>query len=132
MTLLLCHPELPTCDDCEKYVYDEHWKQIENPIGEGPMLRDGARPPCMRCPKCATSPEKSPAAGRQAELSPRNRQCLEHYWATKDGCLTEEEKRDPVVRRTRAIINQVYDHYRTAQSAGVLSAMAGAIVSKRR
>jgi hypothetical protein len=114
--LWILHPELPSCDDCERFAYDEHWKRVEWPGSEsGYMERFGAPPPCSTCPKCSQSEEKSPAAGRQSDLSPRNIACFDNYLGIRDGGLSEDEKKCPLARRTRAILSWYLETTRQQQ-----------------
>lgn len=79
---------------------------------ELPLARNaGQPPPCHKCPK--ESPEKA----KQIELSEKNWAAYSHYLQAKAVGLTEEERRDPIVRRNFALIEMIVtDHKLTAEA----------------
>lgn len=122
--LLLSHPALlnQTCDECLKWVFDEKTRQKMQHRGK-PVPRGDSPPPCRACPKCtgAEPAEATPEYGRQSELSHRNLKALQHFMATKNGGLTEDEKRDAIVRRNHAILNQLF--WQADRSAALAGSM---------
>ena len=95
MSLLLAHPELAyrPCDDCQRWMFDDSGqvkkrRELDPATGKAelvPFARPpGTKTPCWNCPKCE-GPEKTPAEGKQAELSERNWKAWRFYWEQKAG-----------------------------------------------
>lgn len=80
MELQLAYPAMPSCDACEKYTVDAKFWQITFWRGQ-PFPRKPTDPtPCHLCPKCVGDDEKTPAQGRKAELSAKNKRAIKFYW----------------------------------------------------
>jgi hypothetical protein len=111
-------PELPSCDECEQFVFDheDHWKLKEYPPRSGNPLRreKGSLLPCEHCPKCALSPEKSPAVGRETELSEKNRQTLDLYYAIH-GARLDNVTLDEITVANLGLVHQTIEECRRYQ-----------------
>lgn len=81
MACLLGHPELPTCEDCKRWLYDPGtWKQSTR--GGEPLARPpGASPPCWKCPKSLDKKTPNP----DADLSYRSWLAYQQYLRIKAG-----------------------------------------------
>lgn len=122
--LVLTHPELPSCQDCQQYIYDEDWRPS---LRRGlPVVRpDNCGPPCYRCPKIVRGSEPIPANAQQ--LSHRNAQVLEYFYlcrADTTGLLP----RDRLVLRHNAILQRVHEQVQSQRSdvLPLITAMFGA------
>ena len=124
------HPEIAkrSCDDCEKYVFNAKGRRSLHPATGEPILRSeygpGCTPDCSQCPKCDGANEKTPATGRKAELSERNRMTLELYYQAKVGRLP---KVDAVLRHNLGIIEGMVDSHARAQSVAMVEVLAAAM-----
>jgi len=59
--LHLKHPELPSCDDCQKWLYDATTWEISKDAAGKPVKRwPGCPLPCVTCPKIPAGAEPSP------------------------------------------------------------------------
>lgn len=101
MTLLWLAPNVPSCEECQSWLYDDSWKKVERPKGK-PMRRPaGAPTPCHSCHK---SVDGRPNPG--AELSDKNRRAYQYYRE----CLVDDTgilPRDRLVVRNNALIKTV-------------------------
>ncbi len=114
MELLLYHPEAAgrSCDDCEKYVYDDTPEKLGRRslhLSE-PLLRcPGSRTPCHMCPKIP--PDRPRRREFAVELSERSWRVYQHYLEAKAVGFTETEKADPIVRLHAGIIRGIEDRF---------------------
>lgn len=90
-------------------MYDEQTCQPVTRLGQ-PIPRGAAPTPCDACPKCPAGEAATPATGRQSELSAKNWQALSHFVATRHDGLTEAEKGDPLIRKNRKILENLFMH----------------------
>lgn len=112
------------CRDCVKFVTDldrgevmTYRKTVDGQRVEVPQERPpGALPPCQRCPK------ESPDRASNHELSDKNWQAVGHYQRAKAVGLTDEERRDPIVRHNFSIIDQAFRTFEAQQSATINAA----------
>ena len=108
----MLHPEVPTCDDCETWLYDpKTWKRISRIPGgpwlERPVDKDGRKiTPCESCPKILQGEDPCSAVGRKAELSPKNLTAYQHYLECK---AVGQFPQDATVKRHAGVIRMVED-----------------------
>jgi hypothetical protein len=116
MSLLLAHPEIPTCGDCQSWYYDTKTWERKTQLARGPggelTRKDVPRPrgsptPCHTCPKSKNG-QPNPAA----ELSRKNHLALQLYLEVKAGAPMPD---DPIVRRNFAMIRWIEDARQSAQ-----------------
>lgn len=124
--LQMAHPEVPTCDECCEWLFDDHWRRL------GDTDRDRRDPsdatPCHKCPKIPQGEPPTPVTGRQAELNEDNAQALRHYLRCK---ATGTFPEDSLVEQHAAIIRQVEDQVgRMAMVEPVLAILAA--MARRR
>ena len=103
----LVAPGLPTCADCQRWVYDDNW-QKRMWRGE-PMPRHDADTPCFRCPKAR---DGKPNPG--AELTPRNWQAYEYWLASKSGLPVAW---DSTTRANFALVQLAHERAARSQAA---------------
>lgn len=118
MLLQLAHPETAarTCDACLRWVFNsETGYLVRNKITDEPILRPpGTKTPCLTCPKCAHTIEKTPQSGRECDLSKRNRLTLARYYEQQ----IAPSYQDDVTKRNFGIIQEVLAlHDRSVQRA---------------
>lgn len=110
----MLRPELPTCDECEQFVFDheDNWKPKEYPPCSGQLLKrpKGSLLPCEHCPKCP-GPEKTPAVGRKSELSEKNRKTLDLYHAIH-GARLNNLTLDEITVANLGIVHQTLEECR--------------------
>lgn len=101
VALWIAHPEIPSCADCRRWIYDPRrgWEQARR-AGK-PQARPAGSPlPCGSCPKSADKRTPNPAA----ELSPRNQRAYELYLTIQAGAPMPD---DAIVRRNCALLHMV-------------------------
>lgn len=119
--LLLRHPYLPSCSDCQAWMYDpKTWKRSER-LGTQQRRTPGTPTPCYLCPKSADKRTPSP----DHELSRRNQQALELYYQIKAGKPTPD---DSIVEWYGGIIRFVEDTVDRGHAN--VAAVLGAILKK--
>lgn len=129
MSLLLAHPEIPACGDCQKWYYDTKTWERKTQLArkDGQLCRQdvprppGSPTPCHTCPK---SKDGRPNPG--AELSRKNSHALQLYLEVKAGAPLPD---DPIVRRNCAMIRWIEDARHSAQlnlAPMILGAMGAA------
>ena len=101
----MSHPNLPTCDDCKKWVHDKDWKRSER---RGlPILRGPNDPtPCQVCPKIPRG--AAPIPDNAVSLLAKN---TEAYWYYHQ-CQADQTAilpRDRIVVRNNALIKLVLE-----------------------
>ena len=116
---MMDHPEVPSCGECQQWVYDPETWSRQKKGGVDIRRKPGMKLPCRVCPK--KSPEESK---RHYELNDRNLRALTFYRevAAMGFDWTDEERSDGVLRRNMAIIHQhiqIYDAYRSHRSSVV-------------
>lgn len=114
------HPELPSCEECKKWMVDTGWKFVTRATNErgpdGTPLRvrvpNQGKTPCGVCPKVPKDMPPRPESSQ--ELSDRNLRCYLHYLecrATDSWPTGEDGKVDAVVKRNASVIRGVHDAY---------------------
>lgn len=98
--MLLQHPEVPRCADCQRWFYDDKW-QLSTRGGQPVPRTKGTPTPCFRCPK---SLDGRPNPG--AEMHGRNARIYELYLMIRAGMTMPD---DLAVRRSCALIQLVVD-----------------------
>lgn len=103
MWLLLAHPELPTCQDCQTWLYSvDTWQRVER-AGQPQPRPPGTATPCYRCPKSdRTNPQPHP----ERDPTPRTLAALEVFLQVRAGAPMPA---DPLVQRYCGLIQWVYD-----------------------
>lgn len=115
MWLHLAHPELPTCEDCKRYVHNSDWKPVKRRGMALPVLRPHGSPtPCHRCPKAV---EQRPNPG--ADFRGRVARAYRLFLAIRAGLPMPD---DALVIRNCATIQHVHDQF--DQSHAHLSLLA--------
>jgi hypothetical protein len=90
LRLQLYHPQVPSCEECQAWVYTKEWKRAQRSGADVPRP-PGTPTPCKICPK------KSPEHAKTLILTARSRATLQRFYeqqATFGACLTDEEKAD--------------------------------------
>lgn len=113
MQLILFHPGAARidCRECAKFVFNLETGEKEvfksgPERKELPVVRGPGQPtPCHSCPK--ESPEKA----KEIELTDRNWRAYRHYKEARAVGLSEEERRDPIVRKHFALLDAVLERY---------------------
>lgn len=108
--LRLAHPNLPSCEDCKRFMIDtKTWTPLVPQGRNEPTLRPKGTPtPCWQCPKIPKGAKPCPENAQQ--LSTKNQQALWWYWRTKAdgaGALPQDE----VSLRNNAIIAMVMESH---------------------
>jgi hypothetical protein len=103
LRLLLALPKLPTCAECQKWLYDEDWNQLGKP--DKPVPRPTGTPlPCVKCPKSREHNKPRP----DRDLSDRNWLA----WGYYHDCLADTTgllPRDLIVVRNNGLIRMLID-----------------------
>lgn len=114
----MLRPELPTCDECEQFVFDheKNWQLKFWPSdSDQPMQRPaGSQLPCEHCPKCAGLPVKSPDVGRENELSEKNQKTLDLYYAIH-GARLDNLTLDEIAVTNLGMVHQTIEECRRIQ-----------------
>lgn len=119
MRLLLFHPGAASidCAECQKWAFNIETGEKQT-FKSGPTrellpmaLGPNDAPPCHKCPK--GSPEKA----KELELSEKNWAAFAHYEESKVAGLSEEERRDPIIRRNMALIERIVSEKRNGDQA---------------
>ena len=121
------------CETCIQYVTDldrgevtTYGATIDGERKQLPQVRPkGTQPPCVRCPK------QSPERAKEIVLSEKNWRAFAHYEEAKAVGVTDEERRDPIVRRNFAVIEQVVKAFE-AKSEATLHAAEIARIAVRK
>lgn len=108
--MALSHPEIPTCDDCQTWVYDREWRR-------GERREYGNATPCRRCPKGKLDARPHP----EKDLSDRNWQAWMHYQECR---AVNHFPDDPIVRRNAAIIRAAEDSAARSMEGGMLGLLS--------
>ncbi len=101
MQLLLLHPEVPTCEDCRKWLYKDDWS-ISMRAGQQVPRPRGSPLPCVNCPKSGKHNKPNPTA----ELTGRNGAAYELWLAARAGLDVPDL---PVVYRDLVLIQGVVE-----------------------
>jgi hypothetical protein len=123
--LLLTHPELPSCLDCQRWIYDplQGWKRSER--GGVAMPRPQGMPtPCRTCPKIPAGERPHPS--RAVELSDENYLAYLHYQRCKAVGRFPE---DAIVERNAGILRTVEEQIGRAEQARLMETLATAVTA---
>lgn len=122
MRLILAHGEVPTCGDCQRWLYDpaRGWERVEKPKGTPQPRPAGSAPPCWQCPKIPAGEPPHPA--NAVEPGEDVYRMVAHYLRCK---AVLRFPADPLVERNAAIIRLVEDGLARAEQARTLRAAAG-------
>ena len=125
MRLLLLHPELPTCGDCQRFVYDptDGWRRSER--GGRPTPREsGQPPPCGSCPKVPRG--RTPHPAHAVELTDDNYQAWVHYQRCK---AVGRFPADAIVERNAGLLRTVEEQVAREERARSVRAMLAVVTS---
>ncbi len=131
--LMLAHPELPSCEDCQRYVHDPQngWQRAEKPRGSPTKRQGGIPTPCHACPKIPTGARPHPA--NAIELTDDNYRVYLHYQRCKAVGRFPE---DPIVEHNAGLIRTVEDcvarDEQTKLVNGIWAAAMAAAVTRRK
>jgi hypothetical protein len=116
VAVYLDHGRIPTCADCKKYVYDEHW-EVSQRAGKPNLRPRGASLPCIRCPK---ADQRQPNPG--ADMTGRNWLTLQCFWRARAGAPMPS---DSLLWQNLGLVQGVYEsiRHRQAEAAGVASSL---------
>lgn len=114
--LLLLHPELPSCGECQQWLYNvktwqPHPKRGGKP-GEYEPRPGGSPTPCGVCPKIPRDKEKRPE--NATELSDKNWQAWTHYNRCR---AVRRFPEDEIVERNAGLIRMVEEEAKRHGSA---------------
>lgn len=123
LSLELMHPEVPSCADCQAWLYDvATWRKSMR--GGKPVARPPGSPlPCLKCPKSGRPNEPHP----EKELLPQNRQAVAYYYLCHED-TTGLLPRDLVVVHNNALIGRIIrqaDRNRPDAALMILAGMLG-------
>lgn len=91
-----------------------------------PLLRNGSPTPCDVCPK------ESPERAKEMELTDKNWQAWNFYTQSKATGLSDEERRDPIVRRIFAVLDPIVRAYEAKTNAGFVATELALIFAKMK
>ena len=110
---MLAHPELPSCEDCQRlwYYFKDGALQITEDGKGSPRPRPKEMdPPCAQCPKIPKG--EFPCPDNAMELSHENWAAVVYYLEVKAGNVPVG---DPVARRNCALIRHAEDRHERNQ-----------------
>lgn len=123
MSLVLTHPEVPACEDCQTWLYRlPSWERVTK-LGEPVRRGPGEATPCGKCVKGRHDRQPHP----ERDLTPRNWQALQYYYQCEVD-TTGILPRDAIVIRNNALIRQVI---RANENASGTLALLGVMAAKR-
>ena len=100
MRLVVLHPEIPDCETCQKYHFNEQWERTKF-RGEWLERRPDQPPRCRTDKGCARGTPERPNT-----LSAKNAAAYEHYLESR---ATGQFPDDPIVRRNARLIRMIED-----------------------
>ena len=110
----LARPEIPSCADCQAWIYDSKtWKRQQRGGADVPRPA-GTKTPCWECPK------KSPELEWQFVLSPQNRQTMELFYQVRAagwGSLPEGAAKDPILVKNFTLIDRIVREHESEKLA---------------
>lgn len=134
MKLRILHPAFAdrSCDECEKYLYDEKGYLVTR-RGNGniplPQVRPAGVPtPCAVCPKIPAG-EPTKDRSKAIELTPDNALAFSHYRECK---AVGRFPDDPLVSRDAAIIAGVVDAIYDARQDALAKSLGFMEIMRRR
>jgi hypothetical protein len=126
VSLALSQPHLPSCGDCEVYVYDLKTGRKVTKYGRPAKWQKGQQPPCHTCPKVAIGDPPTPAGGRKSELTPANERAYAHYRECRAVGRFPEDSR---VYRNADIIRQIEDAVAQNREGGLQAAITAVMAA---
>jgi hypothetical protein len=138
--LLIHHPNLPSCETCQKYLVDYSWidgtgtgevrKWQSGPNEWKPLERKADNPaPCKSCPK------KGPEHEREFILTEASVRALHFYQETKATFgkgLSEEAANDSVVRQNFSILDQLFDRVEKSRDAEAFAVAMESVIARNK
>jgi hypothetical protein len=121
--LLLLHPELPSCQECQTKVYDptNGWRPAER--GGKPCLREPGTPtPCGVCPKIPRGQQPHPS--NAIELTDAHYRAFVHYQRCK---ATGRFPADRIVERNAGILRTVEEQVAREEQGRLLTGVVAAV-----
>jgi len=100
---MLLHPELPSCEDCQQWMYSDKWRRVKRQ-GLQVLRPPGTPTPCYRCPKIP--PDAKPCPANAVELSEKNHRAYDLYLQIKAG---RPMPSDAIVWRNCGLLRQLED-----------------------
>lgn len=133
LKLMLLHPEVPSCAECQQWLYNpKNWTKIKR--GTVECKREPGEPtPCFVCPKIPSGMPATPETGMKFELSLQNWLAWRHYCecqATGDFPKDGDGELDPVVKRNAGVIRMVEEQVRRQTQADAASRLLSAVFTK--
>lgn len=115
---MLEHPEIPSCADCQQWVYGDNWQQTKR-AGKLIERPKGVATPCWKCPK---SDDGQPNPG--AELRGKSAMAYHAYEAARAGVALPD---DLILVRNCALIRRVEEMVRIQRQNinGLVRALLG-------
>jgi hypothetical protein len=111
---MLLHPQLPSCEDCKRWMYDLKTGRRDERDGRPIPRPANVGTPCRNCPKI---PQGAPPKPESAtELTPENLVCVMHYGECKAVGRWPDDGR---VARNADLLSGVEKAVERAQAAGV-------------
>lgn len=127
VNLLINHPELPSCEDCQRWLHNAAWERTTR-VGEPVVRPKGVPTPCGSCPKIPKGVHPCPE--NAVVISPKNALAYRYYLQ----CLIDNRgvlQQDRITVRNNALIRYADDRSRQQQNA-VLPLMLSMMVKKGR
>lgn len=122
----LSHPELPSCKDCQLYLYDPKSWEVEKDENGQPRKRwKGCPLPCATCPKIPPGVEPIPANAR--ELDDRGKS-IYHYNLMLKEDVTAILPRDSITVANGAICSEVGRVLERAEHFEMMSTVNRAVI----
>ena len=132
LRLYLTHPELPSCEQCLRFVYDPAtWQRSEKPKGTPVKRPPNVPTPCRSCPKIPQGERPHPS--NAIELTDENYRVYVHYQRCK---AVGRFPDDPIVEHNAGLIRTVEDRVardeQTKLVNGIWAAATSAAVTRRK
>lgn len=127
MWVALAHAEVPTCEECQRFLHDKDWRPVKR-LGQKVARPPGAQPPCWKCPK------SGPTNGHpvpEADMIGRNARAWELYLTIQAGASMPD---DEIVRQNCALIQLVVEQERATRQGGepIALALLASLSAKRK
>jgi len=106
------HPDLPSCSDCQRFLFDEKWKPVTRG-GEHCERPKGSVTPCWKCPKIPKGEKPEPA--NAVEMTEKSRQAFRHYLRCR---AVNRFPVDELVEHNAALIRAVEDQIQKSEADG--------------
>ena len=129
LRLYLRHPELPSCENCQKYLYDPNtWEVDKDESGQPQKRWPGCPLPCVKCPKIPQGADPHPK--NAVELSEMGKS-IYHYELLLREDKTNLLKRDSITISHAAIIRTVERRLEQSDDSAMMANLYKAIMLGR-